>query len=245
MTTDDKNGVMSQLLVNGETGYNRGDQQHQLAPTLLPEAVLLPSSGDLGLNGFSPGPGQDTYAAKFRSPCARSIEEEVSPLWKMTGEEILPSPGAASVKTASSFCWGDGGVGGEELSRETGRMIGVWAEEEQGDEEDRVVETEETTGREAEGKEEGGEAGEKKEKGKEEQEQEQESDDGEERGCVEQHRVCCRVLCYSIHVHRLGLEGCYMSKQRQFDLAMADRVKIVSTVRTQLRKARVRTVLNI
>ena len=85
---------------------------------LLPETMSLAPVEDAGLNGLSPGPGQATYAAKFRSPCAaRSVVDgsnvgSPTPLW-MGGNDNIPSPGISSVQTAaSSRCWGTG-VGGE------------------------------------------------------------------------------------------------------------------------------------
>lgn len=82
-----------------------------LSAPLFPETMFLASVEDEGLSGLSPGPEQANYAAKFRSPCARPVLEELvpneaSPPWKGNGNFF--SPGPISIKTASSLCWGDG-----------------------------------------------------------------------------------------------------------------------------------------
>lgn len=90
-------------------------------------APVLPESMSLGpveaLNGLSPGPGQDTYAAKFRSPCAPSVVEEsvlgeASPLWNKDCQ-FFP-PGDGSIRTASSLGWGEGRRAEEGADRNIG-----------------------------------------------------------------------------------------------------------------------------
>lgn len=92
-----------------------------------------------GLQGLSPGPGQDTYAAKFRSPYPNSQQpstvaeqsilsafDATSPVCGRTwGNGSFASPGAASVQTASSLCLNDEG---EETDS---KRFGAWGEEEE------------------------------------------------------------------------------------------------------------------
>ena len=78
---------------------------------ILPETMSLETIQDAGLNGLSPGPGQDTYAAKFRSPCARSVMEGSAlntppPLWVGDGDGSKSSlPGVVGL----THWVGDGG----------------------------------------------------------------------------------------------------------------------------------------
>lgn len=121
--------------------------------SLAPYAEDESSAG--GLQGLSPGPGQDTYAAKFRSPYPNSQQpstvaeqsilsafDATSPICGKTwGNGSFASPGAASIQTASSLCLNDEG---EETDS---KRIGAWGEEEEeeevqmiGGKEDRVHE---------------------------------------------------------------------------------------------------------
>lgn len=123
------------------TKSDGGDDECLLPPPLLPESMSLARfAGDGsagGLQGLSPGPGQGPYAAKFRSPCshsqqsammtvdqsAGSIFDATSPLRNRgEGDRSILSPGAVSIKTASSLCLGEEG---EEAGSKT---VDAWDE---------------------------------------------------------------------------------------------------------------------
>ncbi|CAN0192197.1 unnamed protein product, partial [Ectocarpus sp. 8 AP-2014] len=134
---------------NSDDSGDYGDQNQNLPSPLLPGLMsLAPYAEDKssvgGLQGLSPGPGQDTYAAKFRSPYPNSQQpstvaeqsmlsafDATSPVCGRTwGNGSFASPGAASVQTASSLCLNDDG---EETDS---KRIGAWGEEEEEEEED-------------------------------------------------------------------------------------------------------------
>lgn len=137
---------------NGDDSGDDGDQNQNLPSPLLPGSMSLePYAEDKssagGLQGLSPGPGQDTYAAKFRSPYPNSQQpstvaeqsivsafDATSPVCGRTwGNGSFASPGAASVQTASSLCLNDEG---EETDS---KRIGAWGEEEEEEEDVQMI----------------------------------------------------------------------------------------------------------
>lgn len=97
----------------GDDGEESNDIANNL---LLPEPISLAPVEDSGLNGLTPGPGQNTYAANFRSPCTRPITDgflldEETPSWKRSFNTA--SPDAISSATISSFCVRDEALAGE------------------------------------------------------------------------------------------------------------------------------------
>ncbi|CAM9539794.1 unnamed protein product [Ectocarpus sp. 12 AP-2014] len=140
---------------NSDAIGDDGDQIKNLPSPLLPGSMSLAphaeeNSSAGGLQGLSPGPGQDTYAAKFRSPYPNSQQpstvaeqsilsafDATSPVYGRTwGNGSFVSPGAASVQTASSLCLNDEG---EETDS---KRIGAWGEEEEKEEEEEEEEEE-------------------------------------------------------------------------------------------------------
>ncbi|CAM9140398.1 unnamed protein product [Ectocarpus fasciculatus] len=134
---------------NSDDSSDNDDQNRNLPSPVLPGSMsLAPYAEDEssagGLQGLSPGPGQDTYAAKFRSPYPNSQQpstvaeqsilsafDATSPICGKTwGNGSFASPGAASVQTASSLCLNDEG---EETDS---KRIGAWGEEEEEEEEE-------------------------------------------------------------------------------------------------------------
>lgn len=116
--------------------YENGDTEHLVPFSVLQEPILLApcipddgsNVGTEGLQGLSPGPGQDIYAAKFRSPCPKSLQNPESVIaaersmgsifdatspssWAEGGMKNSPflSPRALSINTASSLCQGGKG----------------------------------------------------------------------------------------------------------------------------------------
>lgn len=105
-------------------GGDDGERLLMLSQSISPVLCADNGNGEGGLQGLSPGSGQDTYAAQFRSPYPHSHQSAVgvecstgsvfdatSPRCRGVGvDESILSPGVDSVKTASSMWMCEGGT---------------------------------------------------------------------------------------------------------------------------------------